>query len=287
MPRRGRAAAVGGSFDHFHAGHKALLDAAFAEAASVGVGVSTDRFLKARRKPHADRLQGYARRRASVVRYLNGRYPSSRWWITPLDDAWGRSVEAGVDVLVASAETARGARLVNAERRRRGLRPLRLRLVPLVRGEDGLVVSARRIRARAIDAEGHRRRPLLVALVTAAGPAHRPLSALVTAALPSVSLRRTRVPRPRGARAGTGRRESRRAALDAAARADYGLALVAGDRGTWVALAREAEVVGDRLARTDAGIGEAVRALFGRARVDRKVIRATTARAPRWRRTSA
>ncbi|MCI4354776.1 MAG: pantetheine-phosphate adenylyltransferase [Thermoplasmata archaeon] len=157
MPKlRDGVAVLGGSFDHLHAGHKALLAAAFASARRVGVGVTTDAYLKSHPKPRGTQIQSYAVRRRQLRRHLERHYASSRWWIVPLADGWGRSVEPGVDVLVASEETAAAARAVNVERRRRGLPPVRLRLVPLVLAEDGRPISSRRIRAGSIDADGRR-----------------------------------------------------------------------------------------------------------------------------------
>jgi len=160
--RRPAVAVLGGSFDRLHAGHRALLDAGFAAAARVGIGLTTDEFLARHSKPFAARVQPYATRRRCLETYLRRHYARSRWWIVPLSDPWGRSVERGVDLLIASVETARPAAAVNRERHRRGLRPVRLHLVDLVLAEDGLPVSSRRIRAGLIDANGRRRRALRV-----------------------------------------------------------------------------------------------------------------------------
>ena len=158
-------AVLGGTFDRLHIGHRVLLDEAFRAGRTVGIGLTTAKFLRGHPKPGARSIQPFPVRRAALERYLSRRYSRGRWWILPLEDGWGRSVEPGVDVLVASAETVSGARSVNAERTRRHLPRLVVRLVPVVRGEDGLPVSSRRIRAGVIDARGRRLRPLQVQVV--------------------------------------------------------------------------------------------------------------------------
>lgn len=175
--RRARRAVLGGTFDHLHVGHHALLASAFRVGNEVAVGVTTDRFLSHRRKPLAGRLQSYAVRRAAVARWIRAHYPARRWTIAPLEDRYGRSVGADVDILVVSRETEKGGRAVNRERRRLGRPPVTLVIVPLVLADDLEPVSSRRVRAKLIDPDGHRRAPIRIALSTSdpndRGPAKR------------------------------------------------------------------------------------------------------------------
>ena len=268
MPRRSPVAVLGGTFDRLHVGHKALLDAAFARGGAVGVGVTTDRFLRSRRKAHARRLRPYRARLRAVRRYLAARYPRRRWWTVPLDDPWGGSVLPGVDLLVVSEETRSGADRVNAERARRGLAPVAVHAIPRVRGDDLLPVSASRIRAGAIDAEGRRLRPLAVGLLADAPAAWADAvrAAAERAWGAAVPLRWVR----RGASAGRRRgARDRRTVTDLALRArgtaEYGIALLAPDpRGGEIAIADADGAVGRpiRLARASS-IGPAVDRLLG------------------------
>jgi pantetheine-phosphate adenylyltransferase len=147
---------LGGTFDHLHAGHRALLSAAFERAEQVKIGLTTDRFARSERKPHPDQLESFAIRARRLRRFLRHHYPDRRWTVLPLRDRWGRSVQPGPDLLVLSEETRNAARPINAERRRRGLPPLRVYIQPLIRGDDGRAITSRRIRAGKIDSEGHR-----------------------------------------------------------------------------------------------------------------------------------
>jgi pantetheine-phosphate adenylyltransferase len=179
VPRQYRLAVLGGTFDHFHVGHEALLSTAFRVGDQVAVGLTTDRFVASHPKPGSRRMQSYSTRRATLVRWLRRTFPGRNWWVVPLEDRFGRSVEPGVDVLVVSPDTRDGGRAVNQERRRLGRAPVALEIVPLVIADDLAPVSSRRIRSGAIDPAGHRRSRIRVALKTDdprdIGPARRAL----------------------------------------------------------------------------------------------------------------
>lgn len=163
MPRS-PVAVLGGTFDRFHVGHAALLTTAFRVGRSVAIGLTTPEYLAEHPKPVGEAIQPYATRRRALQRWLARHYPRRTYRVVPLGNRFGRSVEDGVDVLVVSADTVAGARAVNAERRRRGRRPLPLVVVPIVLADDLGPVSSRRIRAGAIDRWGHRRAPIRVGL---------------------------------------------------------------------------------------------------------------------------
>jgi pantetheine-phosphate adenylyltransferase len=164
--RRPRLAVLGGTFDHLHVGHHALLTTAFRSGEMVAVGITTDRFLREHPKPLAGRIQSYPARRAALVRWLRAHYPSREWRVTPLEDPFGGSVGPGVGVLVVSGDTQRGGRAVNRERRRLGRPPVPVVVVPLVLADDLEPVSSRRIRAGEVATDGRRLTPMRVALAT-------------------------------------------------------------------------------------------------------------------------
>ena len=150
-------AVLGGTFDHLHAGHRALLVAAFQRAEQVKIGLTTDIFARSEGKPLPRLVQSYGTRRRALRQFLRERFAQRNWSIVPLRDRWGGSVGPGVDLLVLSEETRRSVRPINAERRRRGLSPLRVYVLPQVRADDGRPIASRRIRAGEIDREGHLR----------------------------------------------------------------------------------------------------------------------------------
>ena len=163
MPRYGRVV-LGGTFDHLHVGHEALLARAFRAGRSVAIGLTTDRYLDRHPKPGASRIAPFRARRAALGRWLRGRYPARRWTVVPLENPFGRSIEDGVDALVISADTLAGGRAVNRERRRLGRRAVPLLVVPIVLADDLGPVSSRRIRAGEIDRSGRRLTPVRIGL---------------------------------------------------------------------------------------------------------------------------
>jgi cytidyltransferase-like protein len=160
-------AVLGGTFDHLHVGHEALLTTAFQVGDRVSIGLTTERFLAEHPKPASDRLEPYAVRERHLKRWLSTRFSPRRFRTVPLENRFGRSVEDGVDVLIVSADTLEGGHAVNAERRRLGREPVPLVIVPVVLADDLGPVSSRRIRMREIDPRGRRLAPIKVGV---AGP---------------------------------------------------------------------------------------------------------------------
>jgi pantetheine-phosphate adenylyltransferase len=217
---------LGGTFDHLHVGHEALLLAAFRAGRTVAIGVTTERYLADHPKPGATRIQPYRARRRALARWLSARFARSRWRLVPLRNPFGRSVEPGVDALVISADTVSGGRAVNVERRRRGLRAVPLLVVPLVLGDDLAPVSSRRIRSGEIDRSGRRRSPIRVGIAVELPSDRAPVRAAVLRAFPRARL--AAVPYPGGRRAPRARRTA--AIRATGARGELGIAVAARDR---------------------------------------------------------
>ena len=159
-----RLAVLGGTFDHLHVGHHALLASAFDVGREVAIGLTTDRFVAENAKPDVARVQSYTVRRAALARWLGRSFPGRDWRIVPLENSFGRSVEPEVDVLVVSRDTEAGGREVNRERRRLGRRTIPLVIVPLALADDLEPVSSRRVRAGMIGTDGRRFTPIRIAI---------------------------------------------------------------------------------------------------------------------------
>jgi len=162
--RRYRFAVLGGTFDHLHVGHQALLSTAFRVGDEVAVGLTTDRFVSDHPKPLPRRIQPFTARRAALVRWVRQNFPDRKWRLVPLESPFGRSVDLGVDALVVSRDTVAGGRAVNRERRRLGRPSIPLVIVPLALADDLEPVSSRRVRAGVIGTDGRRRAPIRVAV---------------------------------------------------------------------------------------------------------------------------
>lgn len=149
---------VGGSFNIIHAGHWALLAAAIKEAdgGHVFVGLSSDRLASR----EYDR-PGY-QDRVNLVAVLMDKLGCKRFTITPIDvshppNLTGQTKDAlteKITTIVVSGETEISAHGLNLRRRRNGLPPLKVVVVPMVLAEDEKPIHATRIAEGEIDENG-------------------------------------------------------------------------------------------------------------------------------------
>ncbi|PQE32520.1 hypothetical protein CJF32_00004074 [Rutstroemia sp. NJR-2017a WRK4] len=169
--------AVGGTFDHLHAGHKLLLTATallLQPAVSPSdpprrliIGITGDELLK--NKKYAEYLQSWEKRQSDVVDFLvsilsfmrinsedtiqtvasqdsNGRaiYTKLKAHSITLEcveiqDAYGPTVtDETVTALVVSGETRSGGQLINEKRVEKGWKPLEIYEVDVLDAEDKL-----------------------------------------------------------------------------------------------------------------------------------------------------
>ncbi|MEM3069250.1 MAG: phosphopantetheine adenylyltransferase [Nitrososphaerales archaeon] len=154
MSFRYKKVAVGGTFDHVHAGHKALLRMAFESGESIVIGVTSDNLVKKLGKIVERRFD---KRVEMLKSFLNSFFPNRRYEIHKLDDYFGPVITDGdIDAIVVSDETFSRAREANELRKAKGFKPLKIMIVDIVKADDGLPISSTRIRNKEIDEEGHR-----------------------------------------------------------------------------------------------------------------------------------
>lgn len=153
---------LGGTFDVLHDGHRILLAKAFEVGQEVFIGVTSQEMAQQGR---TRRVRPFRTRKKELEDLL-----ASEGWdatVAKITHPFGRAAEADYDGIVVSAETKGRVQQINAARAKKGLDPLRVFQVPFAYGEDGLPISATRVRAGDIDAHGSRRKPLRVAVGTA------------------------------------------------------------------------------------------------------------------------
>jgi len=147
------AVAVGGTFDILHIGHEKLLAKAFELGELVFVGVTGDRLVSKLNKDHPVRT--FVIRRRDLRQLLKERGWLKRARITELKDPFGPATRRRrLGALVVSEETRANGLRVNQERRSRGLEPLRLYVVGMVRADDGKLLSDTRIRRGEVNPQG-------------------------------------------------------------------------------------------------------------------------------------
>ncbi|KAF7294815.1 CTP-transf-like domain-containing protein [Mycena indigotica] len=113
--------ALGGTFDHLHAGHKILLSmGAWLASEKLIVGVTDDALLV--RKAHAEVLESLSARITSVRTFLNTFRPGLVYDIVPINDVYGPTGwDPNIQALVVSKETASGAASIASHRAEHGL----------------------------------------------------------------------------------------------------------------------------------------------------------------------
>ena len=154
MKKEFETVAVGGTFDLFHKGHRALLRKAFKVGNRVLIGLCSDDFVKKMRKPHG--IASYAERLEELEKLLKKRGVLERAEISPLDDEYGLTLsDKRIDAIVVSAETEPRAHKINEKRKSVGMAPLPVVTVKMVLSEDFYPISSTRIWFEEIDREGN------------------------------------------------------------------------------------------------------------------------------------
>jgi len=154
MGEKFRTVAVGGTFDEFHKGHRALLMKAFEVGKRVLIGLCSDRLVESLSKPHV--TASYEQRLDELIRFLREKGVLERAEIMPLNDPFGVTLSEGcVEALIVSRETELMAVKINEERGRRGLPPLQIVAIDMIPSENCSPISTTRIRRGEIDREGH------------------------------------------------------------------------------------------------------------------------------------
>ncbi len=155
------SAVVGGTFNFLHIGHEKLLRLAsgFGE---VCIGLATDAFA---RKMKIRPCQPFSVRKASLLAFLKKEKMQGKCDIVPIADAFGPSTsDESPGTIIVSEETAPMAKKINAIRKKKGMRALKIISVPLARAEDGIKISSSRIASGKISREGKRLAKIVFAI---------------------------------------------------------------------------------------------------------------------------
>ncbi|KAI5474776.1 N-glycosylase/DNA lyase [Pseudohyphozyma bogoriensis] len=124
--------ALGGTFDHLHAGHKILLSlSAFLATKKIIVGVTDTKLLQ--KKAMKEYLEPLPTRINAVKAFLELFKPAIEHDVVAIDDVYGPTAwDPDVDALVVSDETRKGGDAVNEERAKNSLSHLRVYVINLI-----------------------------------------------------------------------------------------------------------------------------------------------------------
>ncbi|KAG5638964.1 hypothetical protein H0H81_008184 [Sphagnurus paluster] len=131
-PPRLPVVALGGTFDHLHAGHKILLSmSAWICSEKIIVGVTDDVLL--RKKSNKQLLQPLEERIASVRTFLTLFRPGIEYEIVPIQDVYGPTGwDPNIQAIVVSRETVSGAEAVATHREAKGLPALQTFIIDVI-----------------------------------------------------------------------------------------------------------------------------------------------------------
>ena len=137
---------VGGTFDRFHKGHKALLEFGLEVADFVEVWITNDE-MSAAKSPI---LQSFEDRREAILAWADERITTHE-----LDDNYGPApTRKDCDSIICTPETLGNCQRINEMRLKNGLLPLEIIEVQHSLDEAGGIISSSRIRAGKIDCNG-------------------------------------------------------------------------------------------------------------------------------------
>lgn len=129
---------VGGTFGGLHEGHRKVLAAAFGNAESVVIGLTSDEFAERFRTRE---VRGFEERKRKLSEYAEGF--GKPFEVVEIRDSYGiATIDPGLDCIVVSEETLLRAQEINAIRFKKGLPRLNIIVVPLVLDGRGRPVSS-------------------------------------------------------------------------------------------------------------------------------------------------
>ncbi len=146
---------LGGTFEYMHRGHRALLKRAFEMGDEITIGVTADGFKPGVKKSIEERVKN--------IRNFADKF-GKKYRIEIIDDIYGPTLSEEFDIIVVSPESRKNAEKINRERKKKGLKDLKIEEIPMYLAEDLLPISSRRIRDGKIDENGKRLVPLRVAV---------------------------------------------------------------------------------------------------------------------------
>jgi len=146
---------LGGTFDHFHSGHKRILDFAFHYGTHVTIGIVGKTVLKEKQLPTI--LETYSIRKDSVMSYVSLNAWNKKCTIIELKDIYGPAVtDAKFEAIIVTRETKPNAIKINEGRVENGMSPLKILEIPFMKGSDNKIIRSTRVRYGLINRDGER-----------------------------------------------------------------------------------------------------------------------------------
>ena len=144
----------GGTFDHFHKGHREFLRHVLSISNRVVIGLTSDVYIK--EKNDNEWIEDYPARKRELEQFLDQEKASSRVQIESIDDIFIPKIweDLPIEAVVVSKNTISGAEKINLKRKEQGRYSLKVEIAPLVKDQNNGYISSSRIRKGEINKEG-------------------------------------------------------------------------------------------------------------------------------------
>ena len=140
---------IGGTFDFFHNGHKALLRKAF-ELGKVSMGLVSDEMAK---NFKGRTVENFVKRQEELEDFIKQEFGTEAK-ILKINDKFGFAADEDFDCIIVSPETYETALAINEERQKRGKKSIEIIKIDFVLAKDGKPISSSRIFNGEINREG-------------------------------------------------------------------------------------------------------------------------------------
>jgi cytidyltransferase-like protein len=146
--------ACGGTFDMFHAGHKAFIEQVLNQSEKVVLGITSDLYVKSFKDGNT--IESFEFRKSAVEKFLDSIGAKDRVQIMPIDDIYGPLLTNvfNFQAVAVTSQTENMTTDINQKRKEKNLPELEVILLPLKTAEDGEIISATRIRNGEINRDG-------------------------------------------------------------------------------------------------------------------------------------
>ncbi|MBD3198039.1 MAG: pantetheine-phosphate adenylyltransferase [Candidatus Lokiarchaeota archaeon] len=136
---------LGGTFDHLHKGHRLLLETALNVGYNVVIGLATKDLLE--NKEYSSKLESFKTRKKNLEEFISTLAELQRVEIIKLNDPYGPpAYEADYQGIIVSEETYETALKINQMRKDKGIDPMIIVVIPLLKDENNKKISSTIIR---------------------------------------------------------------------------------------------------------------------------------------------
>lgn len=144
----------GGTFDHFHKGHREFLRHVLSISNKAVIGLTSDIYIKA--KNDNEWIEDYSTRKRELCQFLDQEKAKNRVEIEPIDDIFIPKIweNLPIEAIIVSKNTISGAEKINLKRKEQGRYSLKVEIAPLVKDQGNEYISSGRIRKGEINREG-------------------------------------------------------------------------------------------------------------------------------------